>query len=546
MGKLKGSGGRKVICPPKSSPSKTVSVKKYSTKKGKHVKSYCRGKNLQNRRIIVSSPKISRKKTSLKKASPSLFELRKRTLTQPLYLSELKKSIDCKNKGLKYDSMKDDCVGKLLVQEGRAEPQTARRFEVQRSPQRETARPISAQTPARGLAGIFERAEPQTARRFEVQPSPQRETERPISAQTPARGLAALFQRAEVPTARKFEVKSTKDDFELPKFLSTETQADILKRKAAECRAKGLVYDAKAKECLSKSKGQADWETGSLLGEGIQYETQADMLKRKAAECRAQGLVYDAKAKECVKKSKGQSSFESGDLFDIAPQIPKAPAMIPKAPSMIPKAPSMISKKQDNCGMDEYLGLDKCLKYSDLRSFDTDDCEDDDLVFDWKHMKCAASVDEEENAFFNKKYQTWQQKLENTQRLLTEAKENMKPQDGRSALLSAIQKGTSLKKSQPVSRPSARNPLLSQIEKGTRLKKSDKLEEEKLKKAIEDCEKDARKIYNRVKGCIDRKFTSEQLAEIEALERKAKGIELAAQKWAKKEEKKDENDEWDE
>ncbi len=51
MAKLKGSGGRRVKCPPKSSPSKTVSVKKYSTKKGNHVKSYCRGKKSQNRGI---------------------------------------------------------------------------------------------------------------------------------------------------------------------------------------------------------------------------------------------------------------------------------------------------------------------------------------------------------------------------------------------------------------------------------------------------------------------------------------------------------------
>ena len=66
----------------------------------------------------------------------------------------------------------------------------------------------------------------------------------------------------------------------------------------------------------------------------------------------------------------------------------------------------------------------------------------------------------------------------------------------------------------------------------------------KLKMAIEECEKDLRKVYSRVKGCVNRKLTSEQEQEIARLENQAKGIAIAAEKFSKMQSTDDSD--WDE
>ncbi|NBO24659.1 MAG: hypothetical protein EBU93_05450, partial [Chlamydiae bacterium] len=86
--------------------------------------------------------------------------------------------------------------------------------------------------------------------------------------------------------------------------------------------------------------------------------------------------------------------------------------------------------------------------------------------------------------------------------------------------------------------------LLEQIRAGKKLKTVGKDEEERMRKAIEDCEKDLRKMYHSTKGCIDKKLTKAELEEIERLEKKMAGIAIAAEKLEKKKAKDD--DDWDE
>jgi hypothetical protein len=89
------------------------------------------------------------------------------------------------------------------------------------------------------------------------------------------------------------------------------------------------------------------------------------MLEMKAQECKAKGMTYNAQLNDCI---------EQLNL---------------------------------NCKDDEFINSEKgkCSNYSNLKSFDEDDCEEN---FSWKFMKCVNyDINEDENDFYREKYQNW-------------------------------------------------------------------------------------------------------------------------------------------
>jgi hypothetical protein len=296
-----------------------------------------------------------------------------------------------------------------------------------------------------------------------------------------------------------------------------------LKEKVHNCRTKGLKYNKEADKCIEKIEYIADLsnQLRQTMDEGQQYETKAQTLARKAQECRIKGMKYNTKLNQCVDQIKAEKiEYELQDILDKGRQYESEAQILARKAQECKllgleydsRLNTCIQQFKISCRNDEFDNNGVCSKYSSLRSFDEDDCdEDNNQVFDWRRMRCAdaATVNEEENEMYEEKYNKWNES------------QQVEPEMERPLIMQRDE------------------DIFSQIRKGKQLRKT---ENQISKQLIEDCEKNPRKMYHRNKGCIDRKLSPNELKSIEALERAEK---YAQEKAAKSDLESGSDDDWD-
>ena len=272
---------------------------------------------------VKAVKKCGGKKFSRKKPAVSRRRKSKKTVKQL--------RADCKAKGLVYDAKTKRCRASKRKSRRKSAKKSRRKSakKSRRRKSKKTVKQLRADCKAKGLVYDAKtkrcRASKRKSRRKSAKKSRRKsakksrrrkskKTVKQLRADCKAKGLVydAKTKRCRA-SKRKSRRKSAKKS-------RRRKSKKTVKQLRADCKAKGLVYDAKTKRCRAskrKSRRKSAKKSRRKSAKKSRRRKSKKTVKQLRADCKAKGLVYDAKTKRC-RASKRKSRYKNRKTHKIS------------------------------------------------------------------------------------------------------------------------------------------------------------------------------------------------------------------------------------